>query len=73
MFRKAVSFISVTVLKRYYCVRETICPGIFLVGFSSINCIFLFVQIISDESLLTVPFKYRSISSRTYHVLNSSV
>ena len=73
MFRRAVSFISVTVLKRYHCVIETICPGIFLVGFSSINCIFLLVQIISGEYLSTVPFKHRSISSRTYHILNSSV
>ena len=38
-----------------------VCPGTFLVSFSNINCIFSLVQIISGESLSTVPFQYRSI------------
>ena len=43
---------------------EKLCPGTFLVGFSSIDYIFLLVQIISGERLSTVPFQYRSVSSR---------
>ena len=49
------------------------CPGTFLVGFSSIKYIFLLVQIISGESLSTVPFQYRSVSSKNLPFLNSSV
>ena len=53
---------------------EKLCPGTFLVGFSSIDYIFLLVQIISGESLSTVPFQYRSIKvPKTYHFLNSSI
>lgn len=43
---------------------EKLCPGTFLVDFSSIDYIFLLVQIISGERLSTVPFQYRSVSSR---------
>ena len=41
---------------------EKLCPGTFLVGFSSIDYIFLLVQIISGERLSTVPFQYRSVA-----------